>query len=147
MPALGWDIAETQLQEDEQESTENNNHHTTLPLQIMIAITIVITTLLENIKSCIQKIPQATRNTAQAIKTTYREICRNNLFQKWKKSYKVAVLVVTLATNMTERTSCTNRPRTINKNSHRNPDKRKPHDKYEEQHQSPTPRPHRDIYS
>ena len=147
MPDLGSDIAETQLQEDEQKSTENNNHHTTLPLQIMIAITIVITTLLENIKSCIQKIPQAMRNTAQAIKTTYREICHNNLFQKWKKSYKVAVLAVTLATNMTEHTSCTNRPRTINKNSHRNPDKCKPHDKYEEWHQSPTPRPHRDIYS
>ena len=82
MPDLGWDIAETQLQEDEQESTENNNHCTTLPLQVMITITIVITTLLENIKSCIQEIPQAMRNTAQVIKTTYREICHNNLIQK-----------------------------------------------------------------
>ena len=82
MPDLGWDIAETQLQEDEQESTENNNHSTTLPLQVMITITIVITTLLENIKSCIQEIPQAMRNTAQVIKTTYREICHNNLIQK-----------------------------------------------------------------
>ena len=147
MPDLGWDIAETQLQEDEQESTENNNHHTTLPLQVMIAITIVITTLLENIKSCIQKIPQAMRNTAQAIKTTYREICRNNLIQKWKKSYKAAVLEVTLAMNTTKCTSHTKSPWTINKNSHRNPDKCKPHDECEEWHQWPTPRPHRDIYN
>ena len=145
MPDLGWDIAESQLQEDEQGGTENNNHHTTLPLQVMITITIVITTLLGNIKSHIQEIPQATRNTAQAIKTTYREICHNRLVQKWKKLYEAAVLAVTLATNMTEHASCTNHPRTINKNTYRYPDKHKPYDEYDKQHQMSTSRPHRDI--
>ena len=63
MPDLGWDIAETQLQEDcnqgkAQENPENNNPHSTLPIQVMIAIAIIITTLLENITAYIQEIPR-----------------------------------------------------------------------------------------
>ena len=105
MPDLGWDIAETQLQEDcnqgkAQENPENNNPHTTLPLQVMIAIAIIITTLLENIIAYIQEIPQTMRNAVQAIKTTTRKISCNKLFQKFKKSYKTAELAVNLAMNM-----------------------------------------------
>ena len=122
MPDLGWDIAETQLQEDcnqgkAQENPENNNPHTTLPRQVMITIAIMITTVLENITAYIQEIPQTTRNAAQVIKTTIRKTSRNKLCQKFKKSYKTAVLAVNLAKNMTDRTSHTNQPQTTNRNT------------------------------
>ena len=109
MPDLGWDIAETQLQGNcnngkAQGNPENNNPHTTLPLQVMITIAIIITTLLENITAYIQEIPQM-RNAAQMIKTMTRNISHNRLFQKIKKSYKTAVLAVNLATNTMDCTS------------------------------------------
>ena len=63
MPDLGWDIAETQLQEDYkqievQENSESYNPHSTLPLQAMITIAIIITTLLGNIITYLQEIPE-----------------------------------------------------------------------------------------
>ena len=108
MPDLGWDIAETQLQEDKQDSTENNNHHTTLTLQVMIAITIVITTLLHQI--------MYPRNPPSNEKhsTGDKNYIQRNLSQQsnlsGRKSYKAAVLAVAPATNTTESTSHTNRP-------------------------------------
>ena len=152
MPDLGWDIAETQLQEDcnkgkAQESPENNNPHTTLPLQVMITIAIIITTLLENITAYIQEIPQTTRNAAQVIKTMTRNISCNRLFQKIKKSYKTAELAVSLATNMTDCTSHTIQPWTTNRNAPNTPGMRKLSDEYNGLYQSPTSRPHNDIYN
>ena len=83
----------------------------------MIAIAIIITTLLENITTYIQEIPQTTRNAAQAIKTMTRNISGNKLFQKIKKSYKKAALAVNLVMNTTDCTSRTNQPQTTNRNS------------------------------
>ena len=62
MPDPGWDIAETQLQENSnnrkaQGNPESNNPHITLPLQVMITIAIIIITLLENITAYLQEIP------------------------------------------------------------------------------------------
>ena len=67
MADLGWDIAETQLREDgnqkeAQELTETDNPLRAVPLQTMIAITILIVTVLEHLKSYIQEIPQIARN-------------------------------------------------------------------------------------
>ena len=126
MPDLGWDIAETQLQEDSnrgkaQENPENNNPHTTLPLQVMIAIAIIITTLLENITAYIQEIPQTTRNAVQVIKTTTTKISHNKLFQKIKKSYKTVVLAINIATNTMDCASLTNQPQTTNRNTQNTP--------------------------
>ena len=149
MPDLGWNIAETQLQEDcnqgkAQENSENNNPHTTLPLQVMIAIAIIITTLLENITAYIQQIPQTMRNAAQTIKATTRKISRNKPFQKFKKSYKTAVLVVNLVMNMMDCTSRTNQPQTTNRNTQKTPGTQKLNE-YDRSYQSPTSRPHNDI--
>ena len=84
MPDLGWDIAETQLQEDSnqgkaQENPENNNPHTTLPLQVMITIAIIITTLLENITAYIKEIPQTMR---KSVVTNYSKSSRNHTEQQ-----------------------------------------------------------------
>ena len=87
MPDLGWDIAETQLQENSnnrkaQGNSESNNLHITLPLQVMITIAIIIITLLENITAHLQEILQTMGNAVQMIKTMTRNISRNRLFQK-----------------------------------------------------------------
>ena len=71
MPDLGWDIAETQLEEDckqieVQENSENYNPRTTFPLQAIIAIAIIITTILKNIIAYFREISETTRMAAQA---------------------------------------------------------------------------------
>ena len=75
MPDLGWDIAETQLQkenktEESQELSETTTPQVAVPLQAMIAIAILITTVLEHLKSYIQEIPEITRRTAQVVIST-----------------------------------------------------------------------------
>ena len=152
MQKLGWDTAETQLQKDckqveVQENSTNYNACTTLPLQTMIAIAIIITTILENIITYVQEIPETTRKAAQAIKTTTTEISRNKLFQNIKKSYKTAVLVVNIVTSATDRTSHMNHPHTTNRNTQKTPGTRKINDKYDGSYQSHTARIHNDIYN
>ena len=68
MPDLGWEIAETQLQKDckqveVQENSDSNNPCTALPLQAMIAIAIIITTILEHIIAYVQQIPETMRKS------------------------------------------------------------------------------------
>ena len=84
MPDLGWDIAETQLQKDSeqvevQESSEINTPQTTLPLQAMIAIAVILTTILEHIRAYLQEIPEIKRKAAQAVKSTTMKISCNKL--------------------------------------------------------------------
>ena len=69
MPNLGWDIAETQLQRnckqiEVQESSENSNPHLTSPLQTVIKIAILITTLLENITTYLQEVQKTAKKAA-----------------------------------------------------------------------------------
>ena len=69
MPDLGWVIDETQLQkenktEEAQEISESNTPQIAAPLQAMIAIAILITTILEHLKSYIQEIPEITRKNS-----------------------------------------------------------------------------------
>ena len=149
---LGWDIAKTQLQENcnngkAQENPEKNIPHITLPLQVMITIAIIITTLLENITAYIQEVPQTTRNAVQMIKTMIRNISRNRLFHKVKKSYKTVVLAVNLVTNTTDCTGRTIQPQTTNRNTQNTPGMRRLNDKHDGSEQSPTPRPHNDTYN
>ena len=104
MSDLGWDIAETQLQKEckqveVQENSEINNPCTALPLQTMITIAVIITTMLEHIIAYVQEIPEAMRKATQAVKSTTTKISHNKLFQNIKKSYRTAVLAITMATD------------------------------------------------
>ena len=79
MPDLGWDIAETQLQEcskpeEVKELSETDNPLIAVPLQAMVAIAILITTILEHLKSCIHEIPGIARKAIQAVKPTITKI-------------------------------------------------------------------------
>ena len=65
----------------------------------MIAIAVIITTILEHIIAYVKEIPDSARKATQAVKSTTTKISRNKLFQNIKKSYKTAVLAITIATN------------------------------------------------
>ena len=71
----------------------------------MITIAVIITTILEHLKACIQEIREITRKATQAVKSMTTKICRNKLIQNIKKSYKTAMLAIEIATNMTDHTS------------------------------------------
>ena len=126
MPDLGWDIAETHLQKDSeqvevQESSEINTPQTTLPLQAMIPIAGIITTILEHIKAYVQEIPEITRKATKVVKSTTTKISRNKLIQDIKKSYKTAALAITIVTNTMDCTSCMNQHQTANRNTQNTP--------------------------
>ena len=122
MPDLGWDIAETQLQkgnkaEEVQELLETDTPLTAVPLQAMIAIVILITTILEHLKSYIQKIPGKARKATQVVKSMIINISRNNHIQNIRKTYKTAALAITIVTSMMDHTSCMNKHQTANRNT------------------------------
>ena len=113
MPDLGWDIAETQLL---QENQGNNNTHMTLALQTVITITIMLITFLEQITAYTKKIPKFAKKTAQAVKCMITKAIRNVSLQNIKDSYKTTILVITIATNMKDRTSRSGQAHTNNRN-------------------------------
>ena len=125
MPDLGWDVAETQLQKDSKpEEVQENSEITTqtaLPLQAMIAIAVIITTILEHLRENIQEIPEIRRKETQAVKSTTTRISRNKLIQDIRKSYKTAVLMINIVTNMMDRTSHRTQHQTVNRNTHNTP--------------------------
>ena len=99
MPDLGWDIAETQLA---QENQENNDTHKTPPLQTLITVIIMLITILEYMTTYAKEI---TKKTVQAVKSTITKASCNELLQNIKDSYKKAMLVVAIVTNTTDRTN------------------------------------------
>ena len=122
MPHLGWDIAETQLEEDckqieVQENSENYNPCATLHLQAIIAIAIIITTIVKNIIAYFREISETMRMAAQAIKTTTIKISQNKLFKNITKSCKTSALAVNIVTSMTECTNHRNQHHTTSRNT------------------------------
>ena len=151
MPDLGWDIAETQLQKDSkqtevQESSKINTQQTALALQAMIAIAVIITTIVQHIRAYVQEIPEITRKAKQVVKSATTKISRNKLIQNIKKSYKTAVLAITIGTDATDHTSHMNQHQTANKSTQNTPGTQKLNDEYDGFYQLHTSRTHNDIY-
>ena len=118
MPELGWDIAETQLhkegeQAEYQESTQRNSQQTPHPVQAIIAIAIIITKIMEHIRTYIQEIRAVARKTTQALKFVTTKTNHSKLMQNIKESYRTAMLAVTIATRTTNHTSCISEQKTI----------------------------------
>ena len=152
MPDLGWNIAETQLHkgnksEEVQQLSKTDTPLTAAPLQAMIVIAILITTILEHLKSCIQKIPGIARKATQAVKSMIIKISRNNHIQNIRKTYKTAALAITIATSMMDHTSCLNQHQTANRNTENIPGMQKLNDKYDGLYQSYTSRTPNDNYN
>ena len=113
----------------------------------MIAIVVIITTIVEHITAYIQEIPEITRKATQVVKSATTKISRNKLIQNIKKSYKTAVLAITIATNVMDRTSHMNQQQTANKNTGNTPGTQKLNDEYNRSYQLHTSRTHNDIYN
>ena len=139
MPDLGWDIAEAQLT---QENQENSEPHMTLPLQTLVTIIIMLITILEHITAYVKEIPKLVKRTARAAKSTITKASRNELLQNIKDSYKTTILAIAIATNMKD---CTNRSRqrhTTNRNVQNYPDTQKLNGEYSGSYQSYTSKTH-----
>ena len=113
MSDLGWDIAETQLI---QENQGNNNPHITFPLQALITIIIMLITSLELITAHTKKISKFAKKTVQAIKSTISKASRSELLQNIKDSYKTTMLAITIVTNTNNHTNCNRQVHTTNGN-------------------------------
>ena len=115
MPDLGWDIAETWLV---QENQGNNDSHKTPPLQTLVTVIIMLITILEYMTTYAKEI---TKKTVQAVKSMITKASHNELLQNIKDSYKTAMLVVAIVTNMTDRTNLNKRAHTSNGNMQKHP--------------------------
>ena len=99
MPDLGWDIAETQLI---QENQKENNPNLTPPLRTLITIIILIIAILKQLTTQIKKIAE---RTVQVTENTIKEASRYKLFQNIKDFHRTTMLAITVATNTTNRTN------------------------------------------
>ena len=145
MPDLGWNIAETQIQKDwknakVQEKPENNIPHMTPALQALIAVTIIITTILEHVAAYVKEIPGIAKKTVQAVKSMTMKVSCNKLIQNINDSYKTAALAVTILTSMTDGTNRMKKPHTTNRDTQIPPVMRKLNDEYDRSYQSHTSR-------
>ena len=96
MPELGWDIAETDIQTISK-TTQPDNQQTSHILQIMITIAILIATVLEFIKTHIQKTPSLIKTATKSTKGAFRRINNTRFIQNIRESHSKARLAVTIA--------------------------------------------------
>ena len=134
MPDLGWDIAETQLI---QENQKENNSNLTPPLQTLIMIIILIIAIL---KQLITQIKEIAKRAVQTMENTIKEVSHNKLFQNIKDFHRTTMLAITIATNTMNRTNHSGQAQ-IN-NIQNSPGMRKLNDEYDESYQSLTSRSH-----
>ena len=133
MPDLGWDIAETQLI---QENQKENNSNLTPPLQTLIMIIILTIAILKQI---ITQIKEIAKRAVQAMENTIKEASHNKLFQNIKDFHRTTMLVITIVTNTTNRSG---QAQINNRNIQNSPGMQKLNDDYDESYQSLTSRTH-----
>ena len=120
MPDLGWDIAETQLT---QENSKNRKEsHMTPTLQTIITVIIMITTSLEHITAYTMRIPTAAKRTAHTIRSMITKASHDKFLQNIKDSYKATLLMITIATNTKDCTSRSGKTNDNNRNMQNYPD-------------------------
>ena len=136
MPDLGWDIAETQLI---QENQKENNQNLTTPLQTLITIIILIIAILKQLTIQIKKIA---KRTVQAMENMIKKASRNKLVQNIKDFHRTTMLAITVATNTTIHTNHSGQAQINRGNTQNSPGMRKLNDEYDELYQSPTSRTH-----
>ena len=136
MPDLGWNIAETQLI---QENQKENNSNMTPPLQTLITIIILIIAIL---KQMITQIKEIAKRAVQVTENMIKEASHNKLFQNIKDFHRTTMLVITIATNTTNRTNHSGQAQINNRNIQNSPGTQKLNDEYDKSYQSLTSRTH-----
>ena len=139
MPDLGWDIAETQLV---QENQENNDPHMTPSLQTQITVIIMLITILEHMTTYIKEIPKLAKKMIQVVNSTITKSSHNGLLQNIKDSYKTTMLAIAIVTNTKDHTNHSRQAHTTNRNMQNYPGTRKLNDEYGRSYQSHTSRTH-----
>ena len=136
MPDLGWDIAETQLiQENQKESSSNM----TPPLQTLVTIIILIIAI---VKQMTTQIKEIAKRAVQAMENTIKEASHNKILRNIKDFHRTTMLAITIATNTTNRTNHSGQAQINNRNTQNSPGTRKLNDEYDESYQSLTSRTH-----
>ena len=131
MPDLGWDIAETlRVEENRKENS------TTLALQTVITITIIITAITRLITTHLGKLSRILKKAVQTTIASNRNTCTQNI----KDFYKTATLAISIATSTTNCTNCNKMSPKNDRNSHINVDPQKSNDEHDYLHQSHWPR-------
>ena len=111
MPDLGWDIAETQLiQENQKESSSNM----TPPLQTLVMIIILIIAIVKQMTTQIQEIA---KRAVQAMENTIKEASCNKILRNIKDFHRTTMLAITIATNTTNYTSHSGQAQINNRNT------------------------------
>ena len=110
MPDLGWDIAETQSIHKAQ---KENSPSMTLPLQTLITIIILIITV---VKQMATQIKEIAKKAVQVTEKTIKKASRNKILRNIKDFHRTAMLVITIATNMTDRTNHSGQAQLNNRN-------------------------------
>ena len=114
MPDLGWDITETQLIQEVQKESSSNM---TIPLQTLITIIILIIAI---VKQTTAQIKEIAKKTVQAMENTIKKASRNKILRNIKDFHRTTMLVITIATNTTDRSNHSGQAQINNRNT-RNP--------------------------
>ena len=136
MPDLGWDIAETQLiQENQKESSPNM----TPPLQTLVRIIILIIAI---VKQMTTQIKEIAKKAVQVMENTIKEASHNKILRNIKDFDRTTMLAITIVTNTTDSTNHSGQAQIKNRNTQNPPGTRKFNDEYDESYQSLTSRTH-----
>ena len=136
MPDLGWDIAETQLI---QENQKESNSNMTPPLQTLVMIIILVIAILKQVTTQIKEIA---KRAVQVMENMIKEASHNKLLQNIKDFHRTTMLAITIATNTTNRTNHSGQTQINNRNTQNPSGTRKLNDEYDKSYQSLTPRTH-----
>ena len=136
MPDLEWDIAETHLIQEAQKESSSNM---TPPLQTLVMIIILIIAIVKQVTTQIKEIA---KKAVQATENTIKEASHNKILRNIKDFYRTTMLVITIATNTTDRTDHSGQAQINNRNTQNSPGTRKSNEEYDELYQSLTSRTH-----
>ena len=136
MPDLGWDIAETQLL---QENQKESNSNMTPPLQTLVMIIILIIAI---VKQMTTQIKEIAKRAVQVTENTIKKASHNKILQNIKDFHRTTMLAITIATNTTNHTNHSGQAQINNRNTQNSPGTRKLNDEYDESYQLLTSRTH-----
>ena len=129
MPDPAWDIAETQL------TLEENNSNMTPLLQTLVTVIVLIIAIVKQTTTGIKKV---TKKAAQVIKNTTKEASHNRIIKNIKDFHKTVTSAITIVTNTTNGTNHKEQVQINHKTARYSPGTRKFNDECDESYQSLT---------
>ena len=88
------------------------------------------------------QIKEIAKKAVQAMENMIKKASRNKILRNIKDFHRTAMLVITIATNTTDRTNHSGQTQINNRSTQNPPGMQKPNDEYDESYQSFTSRTH-----